>query len=583
MSGIPIAFEARTAYFRAESRAASQSVPAAASDKPGALGAWTVALTALVVTCLSALTGCASSGGLSLYDATRDKQATTAQTDWKAVSGDAVITSEQTNLKALLAAELSTQDELALAVRNDNLRAFIAAPLDTPDIGLEAQILLKLQELLGPKYFATKKGPGNPDPYAVYVQVVPALDAQMKAIEDWQRAQNARTLTIDDSTALEYERFNLPGPPSCGDAPATGGYALRIEAALKALSPADLDFMSHRLEKLRALCSVTLPAAPATDILPGGLLGSANTAYRTSLTDQAAAKTAEAVAEAAYKSAKDKYDQAVKTDGKSNLPDAKAKVDAAGKSLTSAIKALEDASTLTGGRSDIFISKERLSTLSDTLVSITNGADAGKPDASSPKAVQDVVMGVDLLENARTMQAQAKTPLNLPFQIFRDQQQLKLAAATTQVNARDIEVGLDRQLVETLNEEVHQLWLAQQSLAQFKKKPPVKVSLQTATFEQLKNASTSENQLLLLSAATRYLDVLGRYEAQRYKIEYMRIDAMYTESLAYSAVNVKRWESLISSSVDQVADYYKAGIKPEDWAQLFQAASLVGIAYGVNK
>ena len=106
---------------------------------------------AVIVTCcaiLSQLAACASSaGGIYLYDAGRDKQAAAAVTAWKAVDSDAVMKAGQANLDAVLAEELQTQDNLALAVRDQHLRVIVGSPLRASTGGLQEASLGVVVEL----------------------------------------------------------------------------------------------------------------------------------------------------------------------------------------------------------------------------------------------------------------------------------------------------------------------------------------------------------------------------------------------------------------------------------------------------
>jgi hypothetical protein len=63
----------------------------------------------------------------------------------------------------------------------------------------------------------------------------------------------------------------------------------------------------------------------------------------------------------------------------------------------------------------------------------------------------------------------------------------------------------------------------------------------------------------------------------------MRIAATHELALAYSEVNLKQWESLIGTTVNQVADYSAGGIKSQDIMDLINAAGLIYIGVGVNK
>ena len=81
----------------------------------------------------------------------------------------------------------------------------------------------------------------------------------------------------------------------------------------------------------------------------------------------------------------------------------------------------------------------------------------------------------------------------------------------------------------------------------------------------------------------RYLNVIYGLDAQAYKLEYQLVAARYDRMLAYSAADVKQWQSLISATSGQVADYYAGGVQPGTIAALLQAAGVVWGANGLNK
>jgi hypothetical protein len=83
------------------------------------------ALLLLLLAALSLLSGCES---LRLYSDVRDKQGKAAREAWTAVDLSALIATERTNLKNLLDAELATQDNLAMGIRNHELRYLVDAP-----------------------------------------------------------------------------------------------------------------------------------------------------------------------------------------------------------------------------------------------------------------------------------------------------------------------------------------------------------------------------------------------------------------------------------------------------------------------
>ena len=597
------------------------------------------------------LTACVAPNGVYFHDDARAKLATASQTDWKAVDGTSVVTAEQTNLKALLAAELSTQDDLAQSIRNHHLRSFIALPLVHPlakedaaglvaGDGLQDLIRAQLLALLGNDYLKLGK---TPDGSGEYHDIVGVLDDRMRKLSAQTVDWNTRLNKLKTQYTVSYKADKLPLPPACSDVPGakTGKFSHRIDAALSTLSSDDRDVAQQDLEDMRVhVCGVEIyEPDPAKAFGDGGALGAAYSDYQNALIEKESAKEAEAVMELEFQDAKKTYDDEVKKNSKTNIPDLQAAVAGHASRLKSAISALEQASKATGGRSDIFLSKERLGTLADFVDTVTQGlspsavasaassaspsasaasAPVASASASASSAVADtvvvpagaskpsaaIILLSGLVTDARKMQAERKSPLNLPFQLYRDQEQLKLSASTLALRSKQSQIVLAKRLVDTLTEEVQQLYLAEKALQKYggndadaaggqptEKKGSKRRSAAASkapgtapqTFQQEYAAASPEKKVQLLMAAQDYLFVVGHLEPQRYKLQYMSVAAMNDESLAYSAVNIKRWQSLIQTSVDQVSDYYEGGINPEALASLLQAMSLVAIGVGVNK
>lgn len=531
--------------------------------------------------------GCANR--IYLYDEVRDKQAAAAKTASDAVKSSDFIAAEQKNLDALLAEELATQDKLARAVRDLRIRSIVGSPLvaktpKVPAASLGDLIDGSLSALLGSAW-GVPGGPGH----------AKELDNTMAQWEAWKEGQrrvaNALSLASDP-----YDIFGI-GVPSCESAkpPKAGA----VKATFDAASFSRQAEIQAVLDNLSNVCA----AAPAMPQYTGLVSG----AYADLATAQKAEKAAEdavAAPKKAYQTALDTYNKAVANIANLAAPDAQVAVDKAAADLTKAIGALDH---LNSALSTQFIAQQRLDSLQDFVTAVTTGvypvaatpapaadakpaaADASKSETPPSKAAAAVVLLTNLADNARKSLADAKTPLNLPLQIQRDQLQLQLQAANVDVDAQKRAVTLYGQLAETLANEVHELGLARNELWRV---TPDKAASHNVNMPLLQDAAdygdafqkanVSEKKLLL-SATRRYLDVVYSYDAQRYKLNYQLIAATYDRTLAYSAVSVKRWQSLVDASTGQVAEFYAGGIKPATLIAVLQAFGVVWIGHGVNK
>jgi hypothetical protein len=181
-----------------------------------------------------------------------------------------------------------------------------------------------------------------------------------------------------------------------------------------------------------------------------------------------------------------------------------------------------------------------------------------------------------LLDEAKQALADSKKPLAMPLLIRRNYEELRLQAAQREIAARETMVSLSRQLIDAVYDEAHELSrvvkLGEEGLR----------SLQDKRFLDAFSQAKGEQRVHLYTAVARYLDVINRLDARRYKLEYMRIAASHELSLAYAEVNMKQWQSLIGTTVQQAADFSGSGIKADQIINLLNAAGVVWIGAGVN-
>ncbi len=498
------------------------------------------------------LSGCGSIGPLNqtyLYDQGRDQQAKAAKTAWDAVKLDDVFKADQDNLGILLSEELKAQDDLGIAIRDYRLRSLLTAPLLAKERGLQALIEARLNQLAG-------------------LGATP--DAVLRVI-----ASQLTVTPIDAITPLRiaYQDAGL-GVPRCTDAvvprPAP------IEAALQKGDLASKE-LSHSFHLLEEGCTA-LPQ----------LKGEVGQAYVDYGLAQAAKREAEKkVADRTrdYQEALKSYNDAVKTNKDSDPGQAKAALgDEAGKLL----KALDAVEQVQNAFSLKFVAQTKLDALSTFLDAINKGVAAGAPAsaASAPKSAGEVVLVAGFIDDARSKLADAKTPLNQPFQIYRDQQQLRVQAAQVDVDAQQRGIELLLQIGKTKMSQAQELALADRELnleSSVEGKVVHMKRFATIPFNKAYASANSLEQKVLLSAARRYLNVIYGLDAQAYKLEYQLVAAQYDRMLAYSAADVKQWESLISATSGQVADFYAGGVQPGTIAALLQAGGVVWGAKGLNK
>jgi hypothetical protein len=500
------------------------------------------------------LSGCQS---LRLYNEGRDKQGQDAKTAWNAVDLTSIITTDRANLKKLLDAELDVQDKLAASIRNYEAKVIVGKPLEE---GLIPRIKDRLITVAGS---ADK-----------------IKEAQLRLIP-FRRLQ-VRYASFNDE-------FKMKGisPPTC-NAVANGKIPPQVtkwEESAEPQKPAGgkqpARMKGEGLKLVKRLAD-TCQEGPTNiyEKVYKGMGGDIAVALAQVGQDtkelEDAEKTAKPLAYS-YKTAVSEYEK-VQKEG-SSTPDLKAKLTSAIDNVRKQVDNLEKAQNAFALQ---FISQEKVDAI-DKLVDIINKANSdGKlPDDASEGAKTFVVIQ-NLAEEAKKSLDDAKRPLAIPIILNRNAAQLNLEAANREIAILKSRVELSKQIVDALYDQAtryHQALLAINSMNRNNHDAIYKASGVTA----FTSAGTSDDREKVTLAAIYYLDGVYRLDARRYKLEYSRIATFHEVSLAYSEVNVKQWNSLIGSSVEQVAASAAGGIKSETIVSLLNTIGIFYIGHGVNK
>lgn len=482
------------------------------------------------------LTGCSS---VRLYDSTRDQQGQAARKAWSEVDLKATIDAERGNLQKLLAAELTTQQNLATAIRDHELRSMVRSKSVTA--GLAEPLDKRLMALAG------------------------TIELPTEAHDELLFSQS-RVSTLN-------KRFTLKGlaAPEC-DAIANGATPKYIQAWQAAQSDLTQGIITSSLNALRKECGKDLSEANVYGAL-GGAIGAAWVEYGGAAAELKASKAEIAPLQGAYDAARDAHEQAVAA--ASVDPQSEANVQAAAARIHAVVSTLQASSNPFAAK---LLAEERLKSI-DAFAQAIAEAQPGEPiPEATGKAATAFIVIPEFIDDARSALAAAKKPLAVPLLIRRNYERLNLEAAKRDIAARETIVSLSHDLVESLYGQAEQLSIARAGL----------ISLDTALVqkkpinEAFRNSGMNE-RAALYRVASLYLDAVGRLDAERYKLEYKRIAAYHEGALAYAEVNVKQWESLIGTTVDQVADYSASGVKPEQIGNLLNTLGILYIGKGVNK
>lgn len=494
---------------------------------------------------LSLLTGCSS---LRLYDEMREKQGATAKEAWAKVDLTAMVKTDRANLTKLLDLELETQDQLATGIRNNKLRALVEGKIGEDVVKPTNDLLTQLV------------GPAD----------------QFKKVQSslGELRTNARKLQ-SRRDAFEGLPFDAP---SCEEIK-NGKTPVTIETAIAKLSAGRKAIYQSLVQELDAACKEVKEAgdADAGTINAyralGGEMAAAINQYETDKASFDAERGKDASLKLAYKAAREEYDAAVAAYelDSTKFQEVKEKAETL-RQAAAGLAELQDAFSIQ------LLSEGRLKSI-DTFFKTVASTD---PEKDLPKdtsrTAESIALLADLVDKSSEAFAEAKKPHSYPLLMRRNYEQFRLEAATREIVSRKAMVDLSRQLMDAIFFEAVQVQNASES---FRDAGVNDRSTETvlAAF-----SSTDKNKKeLLYNGTARYLDAVNRLDARRYKLQYMRIAAIHERALAYTEVNLKQWESLIGTTVNQVADYSAGGIRSQDITALINAVGLAYIGVGVNK
>jgi hypothetical protein len=180
------------------------------------------------------------------------------------------------------------------------------------------------------------------------------------------------------------------------------------------------------------------------------------------------------------------------------------------------------------------------------------------------------------VDEVRTAIASKKKPAAMSLLIQQDIDRLRLDAATREIALLETRVKLSRLVVDEIAREGVLLNKARTNLKKNE-------SLLAKRMETVFGTATPDEKLTLYAALTNYADALGRYEPKWRKARAQRLSTYHEVALVYAEVNLKQWNSLIGTSVQQVNDSAAQGIKSESITNILNTLGILYIGHGVNK
>jgi len=503
---------------------------------------------------------------VTLYSETRDNQGKASKEAWQKVDLAAQIATPRKNHAALLAKQLELEESLAKARRDQLARAIATGGT------VEDQIANPIRADL--KRVAESRANAS--------AWLDALDAEIAARKSLQKFET------------EFTRFGVEMPP-CAKLPLPDTQSAL--ATWLAAHPTARPVMEPTVIQATIACgNKNLTATQSLSL---------GTSDLQRIRDEVAKATADLAALRArglnernlFRAAKAEYDAAaaaLEVDPSASRD----KVQAAAKKLQGLASTL---STFQDAFSVKFISEEQQKSLNQLLTTILDTPSGQAPPADSSKAAVALVLLPALLDSSRTALADAKKPSLVPFVLAKDLAQIHFEAASRDIDAQQALIELLQQKLYWQTERARALRDASINVdgavgadGRIRLAPLDKRILSSTAFDALSPISerpkpddTSakkelDDKIRLWKATAFYLDAQGRLKAEVGKIDYQVNALQYEGALAYAESNIRQWNVLITTSVDQMAAFGASGIKKEDIIALLNSLTLLWIGKGVN-
>jgi hypothetical protein len=504
-----------------------------------------IAVRLLLVPLFVSVVGCAN---VSIYSEARDKQGQAAMSAWNAANASAKVTTARDNLKALLDRELATEDKIVRARRDELIRSMAAGA--SVQAGLITTTVASLSNLAGSSDIAS--------------QWVDAVDLEQQIALDLEAAQQQFTLVgveMPSCDALQDDEMKK----SLKEIVANGGFRGQV--------------IDGTLPSLRSSCKD--PDRTATQRVPlGGSMAATQMITSTRAFELEKTRNATMSARNAYRAALEAHDKTA-AELAAN-PDARAKVQEAAAKLQKAVAALSKASDVFSAQ---FLSEQRQQSLDQFLAAVADTKPGEAPPEGASRAAVALILLPDLIDKTRQSLADARKPLLVPLVLQKQYEKIKLDALTRDIAAQQGEVALLQKKLSLQTQQAREYLQAKKG---FDLISPEIVSLPVGNVLSGQLPATVapiklQDRKRLAEAAGYYLDAEGRLRAEVNKTDYELIAAKHERAVAYAEANAMQWETLISSGVNQLADYGTTGIKPEQVVSLLNALSLLWIGSGVNK
>jgi len=481
--------------------------------------------------------------GCAVYSESRHKQGEAAKEAWKSVDIPGQLSAARKSEAALLAEQLKTEEALQKAKRDALIRSMV----------FDGTVTAQLKEPIAKQLLALAGSP----------QVALAWAAALKKEE---RAKS----NLHDAE-IEFTRAGV-------DMPACSGLVQQSFddwAQAHAGAPAYL-----RAAWMSAVdeCSGTALTAGSSFEFKAGALAITQKAVSDARGAIGGAKAASLAAR--NQVAKLSKEYSGELEKLSNDPArAHDKLKSIAKELGDALAKIEK---LPDPVSRQFVSEQRVKAIDATLASLAGNVDSKGESNATSAALASLA---EWFDQSRVALADAKKPRLAAALLLRNLEQAKADAAAKDAQLQAMELQLLESKMNWQLEQLRSLSYGHQALqAVSAETAAMQVRAALAPVESAKAASGKafEDKTKVWKSAVSYLDANGRLAAEVNKTDIQRNALDHERAIAYAEGNIAQWNALISSTINQLAEYGDAGVRKEDITSLVNSIALLFIAKGVQ-
>jgi hypothetical protein len=229
-----------------------------------------------------------------------------------------------------------------------------------------------------------------------------------------------------------------------------------------------------------------------------------------------------------------------------------------------------------------FVSEQRVKALDATLASLAGNVDSKGESTATSAALASLA---EWFDQNRVALADAKKPRLAAALLLRNLEQAKADAAAEDAQLQAMELQLLESKMNWQLEQLRSLSYAQQALQSVSADMAamqVRAALAPVETAKATSGKAFEDKTKVWKSAASYLDANGRLAAEVNKTDIQRNALDHERAIAYAEGNIAQWNVLISSTINQLAEYGDAGVRKEDITSLVNSIALLFIAKGVQ-